>query len=279
MSTESKADVRTEQPQQQQQQQQPKQQQQQSGSAMDVLNFTNTILAILIVYVLYKLFGTKKKNDERERFRLPDPLPKHDMTLDELRRYDGTAPDKRVCIAILGRVYDCTKGYDYYGPGGAYSTFAGRDASRALAKFDVMAVKDEWDDITDLDQNELSSVMEWNEQFQEKYDYVGRLVRSKEEILERADFEEDLDVHNGAQQQQQQQKSSTKTHKQQQSSTITDDDEIEVINSSEQESNNDAKHNDDDDEKKLSESSDEIEVIESAAAAVAATITTTTTKQ
>lgn len=40
---------------------------------------------------------------------IPDPLPKHDMTLEELRKYDGKASDKRVCIAILGRVYDCTK--------------------------------------------------------------------------------------------------------------------------------------------------------------------------
>lgn len=83
-------------------------------------------------------------------------------------------------------------GYNYYGPNGAYSTFAGRDASRALAKFDVMAVKDEWDDITDLGESEMSVVSEWNEQFREKYDYVGRLVRSKEEILERPDFEEDF---------------------------------------------------------------------------------------
>lgn len=40
---------------------------------------------------------------------IPDPLPKHDMTLEELRKYDGKGPDKRVCIAILGRVYDCSK--------------------------------------------------------------------------------------------------------------------------------------------------------------------------
>lgn len=197
------------------------------------------------------------------------------MTLDELRRYDGKGSDKRVCIAILGRVYDCTKGYDYYGPGGAYSTFAGRDASRALAKFDVMAVKDEWDDITDLNSNELSSAMEWNEQFQERYDYVGRLVRSKEEILERADFDDDDNV-------------SDLNKAQQKKSSTTDDDEIEVINTSaseQQQSNNgnkaitetickkvsflDAKHknddDDDDEEKKLSESSDDIEVIESGA--------------
>ncbi|KAF7496480.1 Membrane-associated progesterone receptor component 2 [Sarcoptes scabiei] len=148
-----------------------------AGSVLDALNLTNTILALLIIYVLYKVFGPRKKSEEVRRLVIPDPLPKHDMTLEELRKYDGKGPDKR---------------YDYYGPDGAYSTFAGRDASRALAKFDVMAVKDEWDDITDLSPSEMSSVTEWNEQFQEKYDYVGRLVRSEEEILDKADYDEDF---------------------------------------------------------------------------------------
>lgn len=55
MSTNSKADIKSEQTQQKHQQQQ-----EQNGSAIDVLNITNTLLAILIVYALYKLFGKKK---------------------------------------------------------------------------------------------------------------------------------------------------------------------------------------------------------------------------
>ena len=52
---------------------------------------------------------TEKDEEEADRYVIPDPLPKHDMTLEELRKYDGKGPDKRVCIAILGRVYDCSK--------------------------------------------------------------------------------------------------------------------------------------------------------------------------
>ena len=59
-----------------------------------------------------------QEEEEEEPLVIPEPLPKHDMTLDELRKYDGKGPDKRVCIAILGRVYDCTKSkmlcHDYY---------------------------------------------------------------------------------------------------------------------------------------------------------------------
>ena len=73
------------------------------------------------------------------------------------------------------------KGYNFYGPEGSYRNFAGHDATRALAKFDVMAVKEEWDDVSDLSPSEMSSVQEWKEQFEERYDYVGRLVPTLEE--------------------------------------------------------------------------------------------------
>lgn len=72
---------------------------------------------------------------------LPPPLAKHNMHLSELSIYDGKGSDGRVCVAILGKVYDCTKGSRFYGPEGPYRTFAGRDATRALANFDVNAVK------------------------------------------------------------------------------------------------------------------------------------------
>ena len=57
--------------------------------------------------------------------------------------------------------------------------FAGHDASRGLATFsvDAEAVKDEYDDISDLNRMQLDSLGEWEAQFQEKYDLVGRLLK------------------------------------------------------------------------------------------------------
>lgn len=63
------------------------------------------------------------------------------MTFDELKKYNGRGIDGRICIAVLGKVFDCSKGYRFYGPNAPYSTFAGRDATRALATFDVNAAK------------------------------------------------------------------------------------------------------------------------------------------
>lgn len=51
-----------------------------------------------------------------------------------------------------------------------------------------MAVKLDWDDVSDLSPSEMSSVEEWKEQFDERYDYIGRLVRSVDEIIDTPDI-------------------------------------------------------------------------------------------
>ena len=60
--------------------------------------------------------------------------------------------------------------------------FAGHDASRGLATFDVGpdAVKTEHDDLSDLNSMQLDSLHEWETQFMEKYDMVGRLLKPGE---------------------------------------------------------------------------------------------------
>jgi len=159
----------------------------------------NTVLTLVIGFLVYKLIsrGRQRRNrsdSEEEVFKLPEPLPKHDMTLDELKNYDGKGADKRICIAILGKVYDCTKGHRFYGPGGPYAPLAGHDATRALAHFDVEAVKEEWDDVSDLTPYQMSSVNEWKEQFSERYDYVGRLVRDSSEKQDSIGEEDEEEV-------------------------------------------------------------------------------------
>lgn len=53
------------------------------------------------------------------------------ITEDELKQYDGTDPDKPIYLAIDGVIFDVSISPAFYGPGGHYHHFTGKDASRA----------------------------------------------------------------------------------------------------------------------------------------------------
>jgi len=54
--------------------------------------------------------------------------------------------------------------------GGPYGVFAGRDASRGLATFSLTedAIRDEYDDLSDLNSMQMDSIREWEMQFMGK---------------------------------------------------------------------------------------------------------------
>jgi len=146
-------------------------------------NPINGVLLLAIFYLLYKIL---KSNNEPAPPSAPvePPLPrmkKKDLTLKELKKYDGTGKDGRVLVGVLGKIYDVTKGKHFYGPGGPYAGFAGRDASRGLATFRVDTISDEYDDLSDLKPSEIEQVKEWELQFSEKYNFVGKLIKPGEE--------------------------------------------------------------------------------------------------
>ncbi|KAH0541541.1 hypothetical protein FGG08_004016 [Glutinoglossum americanum] len=63
------------------------------------------------------------------RRRLRGPLA---LTDAQLARYDGSDPELPIYVAVNASIYDVSAGRAFYGPGGSYSFFAGRDASRAF---------------------------------------------------------------------------------------------------------------------------------------------------
>lgn len=132
--------------------------------------FLGIILAVILL-AKFRVDPPLKKIVKR------DPLPIRDYTLEQLREFNGVG-DKPILIALKGIVYDVTSSFDFYGPEGSYHCFAGRDASRAMAKFTLDEKDLSNNDLSDLSSYEKNSLDEWVE----KYDYykcypkVGKLV-------------------------------------------------------------------------------------------------------
>lgn len=107
-----------------------------------------------------------------------------EFTPRQLSNYNGFDLEK-IYIAVKGKVYDVSKGRQFYGPSGPYSNFAGNDASRGLAlnSFEIENIK-RWDepidDLQDLAESELKILDGWEDMFKGKYPCVGTLIPDPE---------------------------------------------------------------------------------------------------
>jgi len=104
-----------------------------------------------------------------------------------LERFNGKDGSK-ILLAIDRRVFDVTAGRNFYGPDGMYGNFAGRDASRGMAKqsFDLDMLTDvdkPIDKLADLDAGETENMNGWISHFTYKYGIVGKLVENDEEMI------------------------------------------------------------------------------------------------
>ncbi|CAI8604504.1 unnamed protein product [Vicia faba] len=144
-----------------------------------------TALAILIAlfYVVSGLFGSSS-SDRHPQTRhiqaevppLRPPVQLGEITEEELKGYDGNDHDKPLLMAIKGQIYDVSQSRMFYGPGGPYALFAGKDASRALAKMSFEE-KDLTGDISGLGPFELDALQDWEYKFMEKYVKVGTIKK------------------------------------------------------------------------------------------------------
>ncbi|KAJ8635278.1 hypothetical protein MRB53_009545 [Persea americana] len=113
---------------------------------------------------------------ETQPYVPPEPVQMGDVTEEELRAYDGSDPKKPLLMAIKGQIYDVSMSRMFYGPGGPYALFAGKDASRALALMSFEP-KDLTGDIEGLSAYELETLRDWELKFMEKYVKVGQIVK------------------------------------------------------------------------------------------------------
>jgi len=163
-----------------------------SGIIQEIINSPlNLVLIAIITFLIFKIFKSRQPPKPSPPSEPELPKLRRDFTVAELKAFDGTQPDGRVLVAVNGTVYDVTRGKRFYGPGGPYAAFGGRDASRGLATFSVTASEKEYDDLSDLTPPEMDSVREWEMQFKEKYELVGRLLKPGEQPTSYSDEDDE----------------------------------------------------------------------------------------
>jgi membrane-associated progesterone receptor component len=147
---------------------------------------------------------------EEEEAASSPPDPPRNFTTAQLRHFDGTVGSgtskfdtepKPVYLAVNGIVFDVSNGRDFYGPGGPYETFAGRECGAALAKmsFDEIYLDDPA--LCDhLNFGEKATLDDWIQKFTHyrSYPILGRLVTDKKlPDPDRVVTLQELATHNG----------------------------------------------------------------------------------
>lgn len=127
--------------------------------------------------------------------KLPDP--QRVWTIEELEKHipaggggeeggsDEKLPDgyaaSPIYLGAADKVFDMSfGGVTFYGPGGPYSKFVGRDVTRALALMSLDDDNFESAKIDDLTEKQVKTVKDWVKTFQERKQYpiVGRLEKT-----------------------------------------------------------------------------------------------------
>eukprot|EP00879_Flechtneria_rotunda_P004699 GHRR01004963.1.p1 GENE.GHRR01004963.1~~GHRR01004963.1.p1 ORF type:complete len:139 (+),score=28.53 GHRR01004963.1:107-523(+) len=98
------------------------------------------------------------------------------LTLQQLAEYDGRDPSKPLYISVRGNIYDVSSGRSFYGPGGPYAVFAGKECARALAFMKVTA-EDCNDSLEGATEAQLKTLSDWEAKFIQKYGIAGHVVQ------------------------------------------------------------------------------------------------------
>ncbi|GAA5909350.1 cytochrome b5-like heme/steroid binding domain-containing protein [Sporobolomyces salmoneus] len=161
------------------------------------LNGSLSILLLVVLFSLlpstptipvYPLPATPNLGYNYRPLHHPKSTKWEKFTPEQLAKFDGKQPGEqdggRILFAIRRKVYDVTAGKSFYGPGGSYEIFAGRDASRGLAKQsfepDMLTPLDqEIDTLEDLTKTEWDNLLGWETHFQTKYFQCGDYIEAK----------------------------------------------------------------------------------------------------
>jgi len=124
-----------------------------------------------------RLIPDKILNTLKDRVLTKEDLAKHNGTSEEFPEGYATAP---IYLGAGDKAYDVSfGGVGFYGPKGGYHRFAGKDASRALAKMSFEPEDIENGNVDDLEEKQQKVLADWIKTFagKKKYPVVGTLKK------------------------------------------------------------------------------------------------------
>lgn len=140
------------------------------------------VLAILgVAAILYSYYPSGKaavsvSGNEKPQVKATTSTNRKDLfTKEDLKRYDGSNPDLPIYLAIIGEVFDVTKGMQHYGPGGGYAFFAGVDGTRAFitGEFNESGLIES---VEGLELSQVNDIQGWRDFYHKDYLYKGKLI-------------------------------------------------------------------------------------------------------
>ncbi len=139
-------------------------------------------------FTYYRSYPIKGRLVPNQRLPSADRL----LSLADMAKFDGTTatPTEEgyatpsIYLGAGDKVFDVSfGGVEFYGPGGSYHLFAGKDASRALAKMSFEAEDLENTSVVDLTDAQRKVLQDWIRTFEGRKGYpcVGRLGKVREQ--------------------------------------------------------------------------------------------------
>lgn len=146
--------------------------------AVSIAIVTYALITWVPQMICYVKRQTKRIEEDEEPKTAKKQLEPKYYSVELLKTFDGTDGNP-IFIAIKGKIYDVSERSDFYGPGAGYHLFAGRDATRALAKMSFEPSELESDDFDDLKFMERETLRDWIMKFEymKHYPVVGRVLK------------------------------------------------------------------------------------------------------
>lgn len=162
------------------------------GLVKPLLNYRFALILILVA-VLAKVYQREvieifknaagryldivsKENAESVAVQFTEDIRGSLLTPEELATYNGEN-GRPIYLALLGVVFDVSRGLKHYGPGCSYNFFVGRDASVSFVTGEFENYDPEKaDDVLSLKSSDLIELAKWQQFYEKDYEYKGKLI-------------------------------------------------------------------------------------------------------